>query len=52
MTTIAGMIPLFIFDDTMFHRLTNKVDHIKEYCLFMDIVVRTMPKASSRIAVV
>jgi beta-hydroxylase len=29
--------PLFIFDDTMFHRSTNKVDHIR-YCLFMDIV--------------
>jgi len=29
--------PLFIFDDTMFHRSTNNVDHVR-YCLFMDIV--------------
>lgn len=29
--------PLFIFDDTMFHRSINDVDHIR-YCLFMDIV--------------
>ncbi len=29
--------PLFIFDDTMFHRSTNDVDHVR-YCLFMDIV--------------
>ena len=26
-----------LLDDTMFHRSTNKVDHIR-YCLFMDIV--------------
>jgi aspartyl/asparaginyl beta-hydroxylase (cupin superfamily) len=29
--------PLFIFDDTIFHRSTNYVDDIR-YCLFMDIV--------------
>jgi aspartyl/asparaginyl beta-hydroxylase (cupin superfamily) len=29
--------PLFIFDDTMFHRSINGVDHIR-YCLFMDIM--------------
>jgi aspartyl/asparaginyl beta-hydroxylase (cupin superfamily) len=29
--------PLFIFDDTMFHRSVNGVDGIR-YCLFMDIV--------------
>jgi beta-hydroxylase len=29
--------PLFIFDDTMFHRSINDVDHLR-YCLFMDIV--------------
>jgi aspartyl/asparaginyl beta-hydroxylase (cupin superfamily) len=29
--------PLFIFDDTMFHRSINDVDHVR-YCLFMDIV--------------
>jgi aspartyl/asparaginyl beta-hydroxylase (cupin superfamily) len=29
--------PLFIFDDTVFHRSVNGVDHIR-YCLFMDIV--------------
>jgi aspartyl/asparaginyl beta-hydroxylase (cupin superfamily) len=29
--------PLFIFDDTMFHRSINDVDQIR-YCLFMDIV--------------
>jgi aspartyl/asparaginyl beta-hydroxylase (cupin superfamily) len=29
--------PLFIFDDTMFHRSINDADHIR-YCLFMDIV--------------
>lgn len=29
--------PLFIFDDTMFHRSINGVDDIR-YCLFMDIV--------------
>jgi beta-hydroxylase len=29
--------PLFIFDDTMFHRSINDVDRIR-YCLFMDIV--------------
>lgn len=29
--------PLFIFDDTFFHRSTNDVDQVR-YCLFMDIV--------------
>jgi aspartyl/asparaginyl beta-hydroxylase (cupin superfamily) len=29
--------PLFIFDDTMFHRSINDVDQVR-YCLFMDIV--------------
>lgn len=29
--------PLFIFDDTMFHRSINDVEHVR-YCLFMDIV--------------
>lgn len=29
--------PLFIFDDTVFHRSINNVDHVR-YCLFMDIV--------------
>jgi beta-hydroxylase len=29
--------PLFIFDDTHFHRSVNGVDHVR-YCLFMDIV--------------
>jgi beta-hydroxylase len=29
--------PLFIFDDTIFHRSINDVDHVR-YCLFMDIV--------------
>jgi aspartyl/asparaginyl beta-hydroxylase (cupin superfamily) len=29
--------PLFIFDDTFFHRSINDVDQIR-YCLFMDIV--------------
>lgn len=29
--------PLFIFDDTLFHRSTNDVDQVR-YCLFMDIV--------------
>jgi beta-hydroxylase len=29
--------PLFIFDDTIFHRSINDADHIR-YCLFMDIV--------------
>jgi aspartyl/asparaginyl beta-hydroxylase (cupin superfamily) len=28
--------PLFIFDDTLFHRSINDVDHVR-YCLFMDI---------------
>ncbi len=29
--------PLFIFDDTFFHRSTNDVEQVR-YCLFMDIV--------------
>ena len=29
--------PLFIFDDTFYHRSTNNVDKVR-YCLFMDIV--------------
>jgi aspartyl/asparaginyl beta-hydroxylase (cupin superfamily) len=29
--------PLFIFDDTLFHRSINDVDQVR-YCLFMDIV--------------
>jgi aspartyl/asparaginyl beta-hydroxylase (cupin superfamily) len=29
--------PLFIFDDTMFHRSVNDVDQVR-YCLFMDII--------------
>ena len=29
--------PLFIFDDTVFHRSVNDVDHVR-YCLFMDMV--------------
>ena len=29
--------PLFIFDDTIFHRSINDVDHVR-YCLFMDIM--------------
>jgi aspartyl/asparaginyl beta-hydroxylase (cupin superfamily) len=29
--------PLFIFDDTVFHRSINDVEHIR-YCLFMDII--------------
>jgi beta-hydroxylase len=29
--------PLFIFDDTMFHRSINDVDQVR-YCLFMDII--------------
>ena len=29
--------PLFIFDDTLFHRSVNDVDHPR-YCLFMDII--------------
>jgi beta-hydroxylase len=29
--------PLFIFDDTMFHRSINDADQVR-YCLFMDIV--------------
>jgi beta-hydroxylase len=29
--------PLFIFDDTVFHRSINDVDHVR-YCLFMDII--------------
>ena len=29
--------PLFIFDDTVFHRSINNVEHVR-YCLFMDIV--------------
>ncbi len=29
--------PLFIFDDTFFHRSINDVDHVR-YCLFMDMV--------------
>lgn len=29
--------PLFVFDDTVFHRSINDVDHVR-YCLFMDII--------------
>lgn len=29
--------PLFIFDDTFFHRSINDVEHVR-YCLFMDMV--------------
>jgi aspartyl/asparaginyl beta-hydroxylase (cupin superfamily) len=29
--------PLFIFDDTIFHRSVNDVDQVR-YCLFMDII--------------
>src|SRR5204862_7017030 len=29
--------PLFVFDDTLFHRSVNDVDQTR-YCLFMDIV--------------
>lgn len=29
--------PLYIFDDTVFHRSVNDVDHVR-YCLFMDIM--------------
>ncbi len=29
--------PLFVFDDTLFHRSVNDVDQAR-YCLFMDIV--------------
>jgi aspartyl/asparaginyl beta-hydroxylase (cupin superfamily) len=45
--------PLFIFDDTMFHRSTNDADHVR-YCLFMDIVrpnhVQSAFEAAVRVA--
>jgi aspartyl/asparaginyl beta-hydroxylase (cupin superfamily) len=37
--------PLFIFDDTFFHRSINDVDHVR-YCLFMDII---RPNYSQRV---
>jgi aspartyl/asparaginyl beta-hydroxylase (cupin superfamily) len=42
--------PLFIFDDTMFHRSINDVDHIR-YCLFMDIVRPNYAQSAFEVAV-
>jgi beta-hydroxylase len=42
--------PLFIFDDTVFHRSINDVDHVR-YCLFMDIVRPNYAHAAFDIAV-
>jgi aspartyl/asparaginyl beta-hydroxylase (cupin superfamily) len=42
--------PLFIFDDTIFHRSINDVDHVR-YCLFMDIVRPNYAHAAFDIAV-
>jgi beta-hydroxylase len=42
--------PLFIFDDTVFHRSINDVDHVR-YCLFMDIVRPNYAHAAFDVAV-
>lgn len=42
--------PLFIFDDTRFHRSINDVDHPR-YCLFMDIVRPNYSRAAFDVAV-
>jgi aspartyl/asparaginyl beta-hydroxylase (cupin superfamily) len=42
--------PLFIFDDTAFHRSVNEVDHVR-YCLFMDIVRPNYAPAAFDVAV-
>jgi aspartyl/asparaginyl beta-hydroxylase (cupin superfamily) len=41
--------PLFIFDDTMFHRSVNNVDGVR-YCLFMDIVRPNYSSAAFNLA--
>ncbi|MEO8668161.1 MAG: aspartyl/asparaginyl beta-hydroxylase domain-containing protein [Bauldia sp.] len=41
--------PLFIFDDTAFHRSVNDVDHVR-YCLFMDIVRPNYAHAAFEVA--
>src|SRR5262249_16564830 len=42
--------PLFIFDDTMFHRSVNDVDGVR-YCLFMDIVRPNYSRIAFNVAV-
>jgi beta-hydroxylase len=42
--------PLFIFDDTIFHRSVNNVDNVR-YCLFMDIVRPNYAHAAFDVAV-
>jgi aspartyl/asparaginyl beta-hydroxylase (cupin superfamily) len=42
--------PLFIFDDTIFHRSINDVDDVR-YCLFMDIVRPNYSRAAFDAAV-
>jgi aspartyl/asparaginyl beta-hydroxylase (cupin superfamily) len=42
--------PLFIFDDTFFHRSVNNVDRVR-YCLFMDIVRPNYAQQAFNIAV-
>jgi aspartyl/asparaginyl beta-hydroxylase (cupin superfamily) len=42
--------PLFVFDDTMFHRSVNDVDGVR-YCLFMDIVRPNYFRAGFNLAV-
>lgn len=42
--------PLFIFDDTFFHRSINDVDQIR-YCLFMDIIRPNYFQAGFELAV-
>lgn len=42
--------PLFIFDDTFFHRSVNDVDDVR-YCLFMDIVRPNYAQSLFEIAV-
>jgi aspartyl/asparaginyl beta-hydroxylase (cupin superfamily) len=42
--------PLFIFDDTRFHRSINDVDHPR-YCLFMDIVRPNHSRSAFDVAV-
>ena len=42
--------PLFIFDDTMFHRSINDVDHVR-YCLFMDVIRPNYAQKAFQLAV-
>ena len=42
--------PLFIFDDTLFHRSVNDVDGVR-YCLFMDIVRPNYSRPAFNVAV-